>query len=98
MPTSQLMRTVAMAAVLLLAVLAVRHYVQRRGSALPPPAEEEFAVPAARVARETTPTIVESNENWLESSGPVDEHLPGSSYDEQTLEAPTALEPQALQR
>jgi hypothetical protein len=96
--TSQPMRILAVAAALLIAVLAMHTVVQHRSSALPPPAEEELAIPTARVARETTPTIVESNENWLETSRPSDENPPGAGYDEHAMEAPRALESQSLQR
>jgi hypothetical protein len=66
MSLSQPLRTLLLAGILITAAVAIRSHFD---SDLPaPPAEEEPATPVVRVARDAQPTIVESNEDWMDAS------------------------------
>jgi hypothetical protein len=68
MSLSQPVRTMLLAAVLITVAMAVRQHFERAPATAEP--EEGYPPPVVRVARDARPTIVESNENWLDSVPP----------------------------
>jgi hypothetical protein len=65
MSLSQPVRTMLLAAVLIAVAMMVRHHFERARVTTEP--EESYPPPVVRVARDSRPTIVESNENWLDT-------------------------------
>ncbi len=92
MPLRQPIRTLLLAIILVAAVVVVFNHFQHELPA--PPAEEDVAPRVVRVARETQPTIVESNANWLDNvpQGP-DHDEPPSLPEPQIPEIPPPTPP-----
>jgi hypothetical protein len=61
---SQPLRTLLLALIFISLALWVRRLAERPAA---PAIDEEITTPVVRVARENPPTIVEPNENWLDS-------------------------------
>jgi hypothetical protein len=81
-------RTLVLALILIVAMSVARRYME--SDAQTSPSLDDITVPAARVARETSPetseplTIVEPNENWMEDVGAsehVDAEIPANEAD-----------------
>ncbi len=66
MSIRQPLRTLSSALVFIVGLVLIRGVIEREPP--PVPADDEFGPPAIRVARDTLPTIVEPNENWLNSA------------------------------
>ena len=77
MPLRQPIRTLLLATILVAAVVVAFNHSQRDLPA--PPADEEVVRPVIRVARETQPTIVESDANWLDNVAEGPDRLDASS-------------------
>jgi hypothetical protein len=79
----QPIRTLLFAVIVLVAAAVIRHRVEPPDGALTP--EDEVTMPAVRTARQSLPTIVEPNENWMDSVPRTEATEAGSPLNDQQI-------------